>query len=244
MAQPAPPAVMADVGGNVGAAVVYTPEALLGRELEIRRAGRPWDGTHTAVRERTLGASSVCAGFLRVAGGALPGEAPGSTRAFARLLRRRRHGDRDELQLVDPGGVAADHQALLFDGDIVEVRVDELLHRATCCRGAGSRSPTSGSRRRSRSGSATPTMSDSNVANILTVPVEARLLRDHLALEGVPAVARFHRVEPLEEVGNPAEAGLDEHDLEPREALEGAAEDPARDRSPPCRSAGATGRSP
>jgi len=63
-----PAAVMADVGGDVGAAVVYTPEALVGRELEIRLAGRPWDGTHTAVRERTLGASSVWAGFF----GALP----------------------------------------------------------------------------------------------------------------------------------------------------------------------------
>jgi hypothetical protein len=63
-----PAAVMADVGGDVGAAVVYTPEALRGRELEIRRAGRPWDGTHTAVRERTLGTSSVWAGFF----GALP----------------------------------------------------------------------------------------------------------------------------------------------------------------------------
>jgi hypothetical protein len=48
--------------------VVYTPEALRGRELEIRLAGRPWDGTHTAVRERTLGAASVWAGFF----GALP----------------------------------------------------------------------------------------------------------------------------------------------------------------------------
>ena len=42
-----PAAVMADVGGDVGAAVVYTPAALLGRELEIRLVGRPWDGTHT-----------------------------------------------------------------------------------------------------------------------------------------------------------------------------------------------------
>jgi hypothetical protein len=63
-----PAAVMADVGGDVGAAVVYTPAALLGRELEIRLVGRPWDGTHTAVRERALGASRVWAGFF----GALP----------------------------------------------------------------------------------------------------------------------------------------------------------------------------
>ncbi len=59
---------MADVGGHVGAAVVYTPEALVGRELEIRPVGRPWDGTHTAVRERHVGRSTLWAGFF----GALP----------------------------------------------------------------------------------------------------------------------------------------------------------------------------
>ena len=59
---------MADVGGDVGAAVVYTPEGLVGRELEIRPLGRAWDGTHTAVRERHVGASTLWAGFF----GALP----------------------------------------------------------------------------------------------------------------------------------------------------------------------------
>ncbi len=60
--------VMADLGGEVGAAVVYTPEGLVGRELEIRLLGRPWDGAHTAVRERHVGASTRWAGFF----GALP----------------------------------------------------------------------------------------------------------------------------------------------------------------------------
>jgi hypothetical protein len=59
---------MADVGGDVGAAVVYTPEALVGRELEIRPVGRTWDGTHTAVRERRVGSRVMWAGFF----GALP----------------------------------------------------------------------------------------------------------------------------------------------------------------------------
>jgi hypothetical protein len=55
---------MADVGGDVGAAVVYTPEALVGRELEIRLIGRAWDGTHTAVRERQVGTRTSWAGFF------------------------------------------------------------------------------------------------------------------------------------------------------------------------------------
>jgi len=59
-----PATVMADVGGDVGAAVVYTPEALVGRELEIRPLGRPWDGRHTAVRERHVGRSTLWAGFF------------------------------------------------------------------------------------------------------------------------------------------------------------------------------------
>jgi hypothetical protein len=59
-----PASVMADVGGDIGAAVVYTRAALLGRELEVRPVGRPWDGTHTEVRERHMGSSTVCAGFF------------------------------------------------------------------------------------------------------------------------------------------------------------------------------------
>jgi hypothetical protein len=59
-----PATVMADVGGDVGAAVVYTPATLVGRELEIRPVGRAWDGTHTAVRAREVGTSTVWAGFF------------------------------------------------------------------------------------------------------------------------------------------------------------------------------------
>jgi hypothetical protein len=41
-----------DIGGRFGAAVVRTPEAFDGSEIEIRREGTHWDGTHVAVRSR------------------------------------------------------------------------------------------------------------------------------------------------------------------------------------------------
>jgi hypothetical protein len=59
-----PATVLADIGGDVGAAVVYTPAILSGLELEIRAVGCEWDGTHTAVRERQLNGSVVWAGFF------------------------------------------------------------------------------------------------------------------------------------------------------------------------------------
>ena len=45
------PAVL-DIGADVGAAIIYTTAALEGEELEIRRRGAGWDGTHKAVRRR------------------------------------------------------------------------------------------------------------------------------------------------------------------------------------------------
>jgi hypothetical protein len=57
--------VLTDIGGDVGAAVVYVPERLVGLEIEIRPTGADWDGTHTAVRERHLGDHTViCAAFF------------------------------------------------------------------------------------------------------------------------------------------------------------------------------------
>lgn len=44
--------VLLDIGGDVGAAIVSTPGSLVGFEIEIRRAGAAWDGTHVAVRDR------------------------------------------------------------------------------------------------------------------------------------------------------------------------------------------------
>ena len=56
--------VVLDIGGTRGAAVVYTPGSLVGAEIEIRRAGRPWDGTHTAVRRRDLRDTAAYAGVF------------------------------------------------------------------------------------------------------------------------------------------------------------------------------------
>ena len=44
--------VIVDIGGDVGAAVIYTPRELVGAEIEIRAVGTEWDGSHTAVHER------------------------------------------------------------------------------------------------------------------------------------------------------------------------------------------------
>jgi hypothetical protein len=46
--------VVIELGGAVGAAVVYTGPELEGDEVEIRPTGAPWLGTHVAVRERRL----------------------------------------------------------------------------------------------------------------------------------------------------------------------------------------------
>lgn len=46
--------VVLDIGGDVGAAIVHAPAALAGSEIEIRRGGAPWDGTHVAVRARHI----------------------------------------------------------------------------------------------------------------------------------------------------------------------------------------------
>ena len=57
--------VVADVGQDVGALVVYLPASTLGREVEIRPLGKPWDGTHTAIRQRHLyKRNTVAAGFF------------------------------------------------------------------------------------------------------------------------------------------------------------------------------------
>ena len=56
--------VMADIGGDVGAAILYVPEALAGLEIEIRRVGQEWDGTHTAVRERHVNDTIIWAAFF------------------------------------------------------------------------------------------------------------------------------------------------------------------------------------
>ncbi len=46
--------VVLDIGGGNGALIVYTSEPMVGLEIELRPSYRAWDGTHTAVRQRTL----------------------------------------------------------------------------------------------------------------------------------------------------------------------------------------------
>jgi hypothetical protein len=53
-----------DIGGSIGAAVVYADADLEGAEIEIRRVGSPWNGTHTAVRRRNLPTRSTFAGVF------------------------------------------------------------------------------------------------------------------------------------------------------------------------------------
>jgi hypothetical protein len=56
--------VLVDIGGDVGAAIVRTPASLAGREVEIRRCGAVWDGTHVAVRARHVSEDVVHAGLF------------------------------------------------------------------------------------------------------------------------------------------------------------------------------------
>jgi len=86
--------VMTDIGGHRGAAVLYVPEELAGLEIEIRPVGAPWDGTHTAVRERHLGASVIWAAFF------------GSLAAGRYEVRLKGQGGRDVELRVDAGHVA------------------------------------------------------------------------------------------------------------------------------------------
>jgi hypothetical protein len=47
-------AVVLDIGGDRGAAIIFVPDRMAGEELEIRPVGQPWKGVHTAVRRRDL----------------------------------------------------------------------------------------------------------------------------------------------------------------------------------------------
>jgi hypothetical protein len=56
--------VVAEIGGGIGAAVLYVPASLAEHEIEVRAVGRDWDGTHTGVRERLAGDERVWAAFF------------------------------------------------------------------------------------------------------------------------------------------------------------------------------------
>jgi len=53
--------VVLDIGGEVGALVLYTPVAYLGREIEVSPAGDGARRTHTAVLERRAAGGAFCA---------------------------------------------------------------------------------------------------------------------------------------------------------------------------------------
>lgn len=54
-------AVVLEIGGDIGAAVVTAPDELRGHEIEIRRAGTEWDGTHVAFHRRSAAHGSITA---------------------------------------------------------------------------------------------------------------------------------------------------------------------------------------
>ena len=58
--------VVLDIGGDFGAAIVHTPASLAGLEIEIRREGARWDGTHVAVRARRIPGGEVYAALFPV----------------------------------------------------------------------------------------------------------------------------------------------------------------------------------
>jgi hypothetical protein len=86
--------VMSDIGGDMGAAVLYVPEALAGVEIEIRPVGARWDGTHTAVRERHVGEAVIWAAFF------------GSLAAGRYQVRVKGRGERNLDLRVEGGHVA------------------------------------------------------------------------------------------------------------------------------------------
>jgi len=56
--------VVLDIGGDLGAAIVHTPATLAGSEIEIRRGGTAWNGTHVAVRARSVPGGEVYAALF------------------------------------------------------------------------------------------------------------------------------------------------------------------------------------
>jgi hypothetical protein len=88
--------VVADIGGDVGAAILHVDVDLAGREIEIRRSGAPWDGTHTGVRERHVNGGVIWAAFF------------GSLRAGRYEVRVRGDASRTRMLAVDGGQVTED----------------------------------------------------------------------------------------------------------------------------------------
>ena len=56
--------VVMEVGGDVGALVVYTPDVLAGHEIELALRGEQHQFVHTEVRERRLPDGTIYAGVF------------------------------------------------------------------------------------------------------------------------------------------------------------------------------------
>jgi hypothetical protein len=54
--------VVLDIGGDVGALILYTGQEMRGREIEISRTDRDSPRVHTAILERRVGNRTVYAG--------------------------------------------------------------------------------------------------------------------------------------------------------------------------------------
>lgn len=83
---------MLDLGGDVGAAVVVTPDELAGEELEIRAETAEWVGEHVAVLPRPGPAGTVHAAVF-----------PSLTAGTYRVRRRGHPGDGTEVTLEVAG---------------------------------------------------------------------------------------------------------------------------------------------
>jgi len=63
-------AVVLDIGGDVGALILYTPPALHGREIEVSPLGQDTARVHSAVLERRVAGRSVfCAVYPELPAG-------------------------------------------------------------------------------------------------------------------------------------------------------------------------------
>jgi hypothetical protein len=86
--------VVLDIGGEVGAVVIHTGADLDGAEVEVRRVGAEWDGTHVAVRSRPTSGHPVYAAVFS--------QLPESEHEF-RLRPPRPNGSVHRIKVVGAG---------------------------------------------------------------------------------------------------------------------------------------------
>ena len=86
--------VVLDIGGDVGAVVILTGADLDQAEVEVRRVGTEWDGTHVAVRSRPTTGDPVYAAVFS--------QLPESEHEF-RLRPPRPHGLVHRIKVIGGG---------------------------------------------------------------------------------------------------------------------------------------------